>query len=264
MTAQKNGIIGTMSSVPIGAVIVVILFGSAMLGMIGARALPEHHLSAETKSVVSVSTAVVGTLSALVVGLLISTASASFTAKAQEVTQISADVIGLDRLLRRYGPEAQELRMLLNRYTVAKLRDLFPENAGDAPDLENSATASLLEDLQSQILALKPTSDTQRFLQTQSLQLTGEIMAARWRLGQEDVSKTPLPLMVLVLFWFVIIFASFGLFAPRNVTAIAAIFLCSVGIGSAIRMTTELQTPFNGLVRISSAPLAHALELISR
>ena len=253
-----------MSSVPIGAIIVAILFGSAMLSMAVARLVPEHHLSPETKNVVSVSMAVVGTLSALVVGLLISTASASFTAKAQEVTQISADVIGLDRVLRRYGPEAEDLRLQLRRYTAAKLHDLFPEGADDQPDLENSATVAILEDLQTKILALKPADDARRFLQTQALQLTGAVLAARWQLGQEDVNKTPLPLMVLVLFWFAIIFASFGLFAPRNAISIVAIFLCSVGIGTAIRMTTELQTPFHGMIRVSSAPLAHALELISR
>jgi len=65
-------------------------------------------------------------------------------------------------------------------------------------------------------------------------------------------------------FWFVILFASFGLFAPVNVISITAIFLCSVGVGTAIRILTELQTPFHGLIRISSAPLVHALAVISQ
>jgi hypothetical protein len=210
----------------------------------------------------TVSLAVVGTLSALVLGLLISTASTSFTAKTQEVTQISADVIRLDRLLRRYGPEAQDIRVLLRRYTAAKLQDLFPENANQPPNPENEATISALEELESKILALTPANDTQRWLQAQALQLTGSVEAARWQLV-ESTSKTPLSLLALVLFWFVIIFASFGVFAPFNPTAIAAIFLCSVAIGGAIRMTTELQIPFQGLVRISSTPLTHALEAIS-
>jgi hypothetical protein len=254
-----------MSSIPIGVIIVAILFGSALLAMAAASFLPEHHLSPETKGVVSASAAVVGTLSALVLGLLISTASSSFTAKTQEVTQIAADVIGLDRLLRRYGPAAQDIRVLLRRYTAAKLQDLFPETSNPAVDLENTATLSILEQLQNKVLALMPTNDTQRWLQAQALQLTGAMMATRWLLvGQEDVSKTPVHLLALVLFWLVIVFASFGLFAPRNATSIAAIFLCSVGIGSALRMTTELQTPFRGLVRISSVPLTQALEIISR
>ena len=154
----------TMSSVPIGVIIVAILFGSALLAMVISHFLPDHQLSPETKSVVTVSTAVVGTLSALVVGLLISTASASFTAKTQEVMQLSADLISLDRLLRRYGVEAEDSRVLLRRYTAAKLQDLFPKNPGQAPNLENNATISMLEELQSKILILMPTNDTQRWL----------------------------------------------------------------------------------------------------
>ena len=253
-----------MSSIPVGLIIVPILFGSALVAMGIARLLPESHLSAETKSVVSVSMAVVGTLSALVLGLLISTANTSFTGKSQEVTQMSADVIGVDRLLRRYGPEAQGIRALLRRYIAAKLQDLFPENPDQLPNLENEATVSLLEELQNKILALQPASDTQRWLQGQALQLTATAMATRWELGQEELSGTPALLLVLVGFWFVILFASFGLFAPVNVISITAIFLCSVGVGTAIRILTELQTPFHGLIRISSASLVHALAVISQ
>jgi hypothetical protein len=250
-----------MNSISFGLIIVAILFGSALLAMGIARFLPNHHLSAETKGVVSVSMAVVGTLSALVLGLLISTANSSYTAKTQQVTQMSDDVISLDRLLRRYGPEAQEIRALLRRYVAAKLQDLFPENR--SPNLENEATVSLLEELQNKILALKPTSDAQRWLQGQALQLTAAAMTTRWELGQENLSRTPAPLLVLLVFWFAILFASFGLFAPVNVTSVTAIFLCSLGVGTAIRMMTELQTPFHGLIRISSAPLVHALGVIS-
>ena len=77
------------------------------------------------------------------------------------------------------------------------------------------------------------------------------------------MNRTPFLLLALVIFWFTIIFASFGLLAPRNVTAIAAILLCSIGAGAAVRMMTELQTPFEGLIRISAEPLARALEMIS-
>jgi len=124
-----------MGSTSIAVIIVAVLFGSALLGMLMARLVPEHHLSGETKSVVSVSTAVVGTLSALVLGLLISNANSSFTAKAQEVREISADVIRLDRDLRRYGPGAQDIRELLRRYTGAKLHELFRDDASQPPRL---------------------------------------------------------------------------------------------------------------------------------
>ena len=180
-----------MTLVPIGVIIVAILFGSALLAMVAARFLPDHHLSPETKSVVSVSMAVVGTLSALVLSLLISTANASYVAKTQQVTQMSADVISLDRLLQRYGSQAQEIRALLQRYAVAKLQDLFPKNADQLPNLDNDTTITLLEALQNKILALQPENDTQRWLQGQALQLTATAMATRWELGQESLEQDP-------------------------------------------------------------------------
>jgi hypothetical protein len=111
----------------ISLAVLAIVFCSAMLGMLVSRILPQHHLTDQTKSVVSVSTGVVGTLTALVLGLLIAAASSSFNTKNQEVILIAADVIRMDRQLRRYGPEAEGLRDLLRRYTAMKIQDLFPE-----------------------------------------------------------------------------------------------------------------------------------------
>lgn len=253
-----------MNLVPIGALTIVILFGSAMIALVVARFLPPHHLSAESKSVVSASIAVVGTLSALVLGLFLSTGNSSFLAKNQKVAQLSTDIIGLDRLLRRYGSEAQDIRALLRRYAAAQLQDLFPQNSAQAPDFSNNATLSELESLQDKILALTPTNDTQRWLQSQAVQITGTLTATRWQLVQENASKTPPEITELIMFWFVIIFAGFGLFAPRNLMTITALFLCALGIGSAIRMATELYTPFQGLIRIPDASLEHAVEVIDR
>ena len=67
----------------IGLIAFVATFGGALLGMFAARALPEDHLSTETRTAVSVSAAIVGTLSALVLGLMISTASSSFSTRSQ-------------------------------------------------------------------------------------------------------------------------------------------------------------------------------------
>jgi hypothetical protein len=250
-----------MNSVPISIIVIVILFGSALVTMFAARFLPDRHLTPETKNVVSVSVAVVGTLSALVVGLLISTANTAFIAKAQRITDISADLISLDRLARRYGPEAQDFRVLLRHYTAIKLHDLFPEDSDVAADVEDISTVSLMEELQDKLLALIPADDRQRWLRVQSLQITS-ILADRWQLAEENVRGTPRPLLLLVMFWFSVIFASFGLFAPRNIVTIVTIFLCAIGVGSAVRMTTELQTPFGGVVRASNTPLLHALEVI--
>ena len=253
-----------MLSIPIGGMIVVVLFGTAMAAMALSRMLPQHHLTQETQNVVTVSVAVVGTLAALVLGLLISTSNASFSLKQQGITQASADLIQLDRVLRRYGPEAVSLRTTLRQYAAARLQNVFPDDPNRHVDLTNGASASELEDIQDGVLLLTASGERQSWLRAQALQLTNALLATRWQVAEEDTNHTPAILQMLVLFWFVVIFASFGLFAPRNLTVVAMIFLCALAVGSAIRMTAELQTPFDGLIRVSSAPLRQALQVISQ
>src|SRR5215472_4573249 len=142
-----------------------------MFGMLVGRILPEHHLTGETKGVITVSTGVIGTLTALVLGLLIGAASSSFNTKNQEIVLIAADVIQTDHLLRRYGPEATALRDLLHRYTAMKIQDFFPGGSTKLPNLKNPRTVGLLEELQDRLVALDPSNANQRWLQSQALQL---------------------------------------------------------------------------------------------
>src|SRR5215475_865992 len=93
-----------------GILIFVLVLGGAFVGWAMRQYLPDHNLTDETKSVVSVSMAMVGTISALVLGLLISNANSSFNALGGEVTTLSAQILRLDRILHRYGPDADPAR----------------------------------------------------------------------------------------------------------------------------------------------------------
>ena len=90
----------TLSPPIIGVIIFAVLAGSAFAGWGARQRLPTQHLNDETKSLVSVSMAVVGTITALVLGLLISNANTSFIARNGEVTTLSADILRLDQMLR--------------------------------------------------------------------------------------------------------------------------------------------------------------------
>src|SRR5215469_18489485 len=96
------------------------IFGGVLIGRFFARRLPGHNLSSETQSVVTVSVAVIGTLSALVLGLMISAANTSFSARSDEVRELSLQLIRMDRNLRRYGPEADNSWSKLHEWAVAK------------------------------------------------------------------------------------------------------------------------------------------------
>ena len=139
----------------IGLIVYALLLAWAFAGWKMRDRLPAHHLTDETKGLVNMSTAVVATVSALVLGLLISNANTTFTRLGGEVTSLSAEILRLDQILRRYGSAADPARGTLRQYAEQKSADLFPEEAANV-DLLNSSTYELLQRLEDMLLALKP------------------------------------------------------------------------------------------------------------
>jgi Protein of unknown function (DUF4239) len=246
----------------IGWVVLVMVFGSAMLGKLIRRKLPGSHLSDETKNVVTLSMGVVGTLTALVLSLLIATASGTFNSRNQEITVIAAKVIQLDRLLRRYGPEANDERDLLRRYTAMRVQDLFPQGSAK-PVLQNPKTITLFEELEDRLAAMEGHNAQQRWLLSQAQALTADLTEVRWLLVEQDVLGIPVPVLLVVLFWLCLLFMSFGLFSPPNATIKVVLFLCAVAVAGAIQTILDLSRPFEGVVRVSGQPLRHALDVIN-
>lgn len=249
-----------MNEIVIGLISFAAIFCSALLGIFAARALPEHHLSDETRTAVSVSAAVVGTLSALVLGLMISTASSTFSARSREVTALSVDLIRMNRMMQRYGPEANDVRAKLRIYATATMQEMFAALA--KPSQAGERTVRMMETTQDAILLLAPIDEKHRWLRSQTLTLSEGLLQARWLLAVQSGSDIPLPFLILLMFWLSIVFGSFGLFAPRNVTAVAVFCLCSMAVSGGITMIVDLDSPFSGLIRVSGEPMRQALAQI--
>ena len=246
----------------IGWIVAVIVFASAMLGMLIRRTLPESHLSDETKGVVTLSMGVVGTLTALVLSLLIATASTTFNIRNQEITTLAANAIQLDRVLRSFGPDADDEREMLRNYMTMKLKDLFPQGRSK-PVLENPKTIVLFEELEDRLSAMEGHSPHQRWLLSRAQALTAAVSEVRWLLIEQDVLGIPVPVLLVVLFWLCLLFVSFGLFAPPNATVRVVLFLCAVAVAGAIQTILDLSRPFEGIIRVSGEPLRHALAVIN-
>jgi hypothetical protein len=73
-----------------------------------------------------------------------------------------------------------------------------------------------------------------------------------------------MPFLVVMVFWLTVIFVSFGLFAPRDATVIATLFVCALSVSGAIFLILELDSPFSGLLQISDAPLRAAIAHIGQ
>jgi hypothetical protein len=73
--------------------------GAILLGMLVARALPEHHLRPDSRDAVKQGLTVIATLAALVIALLVAAAKGTYDTQNSAVRQLAADVLLLDRVL---------------------------------------------------------------------------------------------------------------------------------------------------------------------
>jgi hypothetical protein len=118
------------------------VFGGTFFGTFLRGRLPDHHLGGDTKDVVRLGTGLIGTISALVLGLLIASASGTFDTESGQVKQLTADIVLLDTTLAQYGPETAPIRNLLRR-SVATLADrIWRENGSDAGTAEAFAASA--------------------------------------------------------------------------------------------------------------------------
>jgi hypothetical protein len=258
-----------LNSAQIALFILCVVFGSAVLGMRISRRLPDHHLNAEAKATVSVSIAVVGTMTALVIGFLISNANSAFNARNATVSLLSSNISQLDTLLRRYGPETAPIREILQRFTAMKLEDLFADKSDGKHAVDNPVTAKVFDEVEDRILALKPADDRQKWLSNEALRLAAGVGAARSLIVQQNVNSLPLPFVGVVVLWLIVVYGSFGLFAPRNATTIIALFFSILAVAMAFKLILDLDNPFDrGIrltpppIRISAEPLRRTLETI--
>jgi hypothetical protein len=251
-----------VSAIAIGLIVFALVFGSALLAMCVHSALPEHHVSADSKDTVKLGMALIATMSALVLGLLVASAKSAYDTRSNQLVQVSADIILLDRALARYGPETKEARALLQRSVAATVDRFWPAEGTKLITIDPNA--SPVEVLYDKIEALSPQNQAQHAMQTQAQSLAANVGRTRLLLFENLSSSIPAPFLVVLVFWLCIIFASFGLFAPRNATVVAVLCVCALSVAGAIFLILELDRSFEGLLQVSGAPLRTALAQLGR
>src|ERR1700721_1064004 len=120
-----------MSAIALSCIAFACISGGVLLGMFLRNTLPENHLSSDAKDVVRLGTGLIGTIAALVLGLLIASAKGSYDTQSAQVTQMTSNVVLLDNLLAEYGPETTELRNLLRRGIAGLADRMWRENSSD-------------------------------------------------------------------------------------------------------------------------------------
>ena len=241
-----------LSSFVILALLVVAIFLGAML----RRRLPERHLNKESQDAIRVSVALIATIAALVLSLLISAAKNSYDTQNSQIKRITADVIQLDGLLAYYGQEALPIRQHLRNVINIVVDRIWQEKVQGLKPFKANVTA---EKVDLDIRALSPHTDMQRSLKDSATRTIDDIEQIRLLLYTETGNAIPMPFLVVLVLWLIIIFSSFSLFAQLNPTVFFFLTLFALSAAGAIFLILELSEPFTGLMTISSSPLRHAL-----
>jgi hypothetical protein len=248
-----------MNPLLISLLVFALIFGGALVGMVVRPLLSEEHLHPDSKDIVKMATGLIGTLAALVLGLLIASAKSSFDQKTSQVRQMTTTIILLDDLLAQYGPEGTPVRNLLRQSIQPLANRIWHEEeipAGKLGHFESSTEARTFEN---ELERLSPNNDVQRSLQSRAIQAFTEGAQTRLQLFAQAGGSISTPFLVILVFWLSAIFVSFTLFARANLIVMVSLFVCALSFAGAIFLVLELDNPFTGLMGISSATLRSAL-----
>jgi hypothetical protein len=246
----------------VAAVLFVCLVGAALLGRRARCYLPEDHLSADSKDAVKLAMGLVATMTALVLGLLVSSAKDGYDTKRSEVIQMAAKIAFLDRVLNLYGPEAADARSELRAAVADAVQRIWPtDRSGPAQLAPNQQVGDALYVA---IQRLSPHDDTQRELKAQVVTLMVDLGQLRSLLVAQSIPSISKPMLIILVLWLVVIFFGFSLIAPPNTTTTLALVASAFSVACAIFLILELDHPFGGLIHIPSEPITNVLTHLAK
>jgi len=249
-----------MTSVEIAAIIFCCLCVGALAGMRLRAILPKHHLDSDTKDLIKLGVGLIGTMSALVLGLLVASTKNAYDTKQSELAVMAGNVILLDQVLAHYGTETSDARAAL-RTTVVGM-----EAGGSRNRLAQLGRAARVdrEGLFDKIQSLTPQADAQRTLKSEAESLALTLGQTRWLLFAQSGTSISTPFLVIVIFWLTVLYLSFGLFAPSNLTALTTLVVSALSVAGAMFLILDLDHPFSGLMQIPDTPLRNALMALEK
>src|SRR5947208_1656963 len=244
------------------AILFVGLVGVALLGRRVRRYLPEDHLSADSKDAVKLAMGLVATMTALLLGLLISSAKGTYDTVRSEVMQMVSKVEFLDRVLALYGPEAATARGELRDGVADAVRRMWPEERSGPAQL--APNEQMGDAVYVAVHHLSPHDDSQRALKTDAATLMVDLGQLRSLLQVQAIPSISRPLLIALVSWLVVIFLGFSVVAPPNATTTLALVASAFSVACAVFLILELDHPLSGLIRIPSGPMVSVLNHLAK
>lgn len=252
-----------MDSAGIAFIAFACIFGGALLGTVCHRPVAQT-LNAEVNDALKQVIGLIGMMGSLALGLLVASAYGSFTARNDAIDRISADIVQLDRVLALYGTEAQGVRKSLRDMLVSAIERGWPEEGSGRVQVATGKVPESIEDTQRKLYALSGENEMQKKLQSRAQNLVDDLLQTR-ALALEKVSHPlPMPFLVVLVFWLSMVFFGIHLFVAPSRIVIASMFVGALCLSAAIFLILQLNSPFEGLMRLSSEPLRRALGILGQ
>jgi len=121
-----------------------------------------------------------------------------------------------------------------------------------------------MELIAAKVRELSPQNDMQKMFQSEAIGICRDLLQTRWLVIERAQLSLPMAFIVVLLFWLTMLFGTFGLLAPANKTAVAALVVCALSVGGAIFLIEEMNKPLGGMVKVSNAPLLKAIEYMGQ
>lgn len=239
------------------------VFSGGLLGMHLGRLLPEDDQSDATQKIVEDMAKMVTLIAALVLGLLVANAKGKFDTASQLTEEFAAKLMLINRELVNFGPEANDARALLRKYTIAKIAATWPKEAGPRPEPGDPRAWELLESFEQSLNGLAPRTEAQHSEAMIASAAEAELEKATWLEVAKESAHVQHPFGIMLDLWLFVLFVSFGLFAPRNGVVVAAMFIGALAITGAIFLVVDMDAPYTGILVVSPEPMQEALAHMS-
>ena len=234
--------------------------------------LADHHRSRETVEAIRLVLSMLVTFSAIVLGLLTTSAKAHFDAFRTDLQTYAVDLIAADQRLREFGPAASATRTELRAYTAAAVADTWPDEErppgayplhpqGFAPgSAESTQLGGMLLQIDRMVSDLPTDTTEDRILAAALTARMTEMLEHRFLLVSAAQPTVTGWFLAVMTGWLSLLFAVFGLSVPGNRVVYAVIAAMALSLSGAMWLIVEMDTPLTGIIRVSSEPLRDALQ----
>jgi hypothetical protein len=247
-----------MRSILISSIVFAAVLSGGVAGLALAGLLAGNVVGSDaTKDIIRLATGLLVTMTALVLGMLVSSANSSYQDRKNELAEMASDFVVLDQVLASYGSETQVIRDELRRLAENSLEHIWPRQASRRPQLRPGDRGQAVYH---QLQLLAPKNGAQTAAKTVAISSADSLRRTYFLMClKSEQNSLSFPLLAVLVSWLVVIFIGFGLLAPRNDTIIATLVVCAVAVSGAIFIIMAMYTPFSGVMRISPSPIHDAL-----